>query len=258
MDDDDFRDEIAQLEARSEALTESIERCRKISLAAKLTIAAGAIWIVLVLLGVIAFSPGTIIAAMAAVLGGIVLLGSNATTWTQTDAALVSNPHMFKTLPYDPVKDFVAVSMVAKNPFLILANANLPANNLPELIAYDKANPGNLAFATDGRRNFSGILATWLNKVSGADILQVPYATMPQGVQDTLAGRTQLTILAIPSAAPHIASGALKPIAISWTKRLPQYAQVPSISEAYPGVELTGWFVIAAPAGTPAEVITLS
>jgi uncharacterized membrane protein YqjE len=88
MDDDDFRDEITQLEARSEALTESIERCRKISLAAKLTIAAGAIWIVLVLLGVIAFSPGTIIAAMAAVLGGIVLLGSNATTWTQTDAAL--------------------------------------------------------------------------------------------------------------------------------------------------------------------------
>ena len=88
MDDDDFRDEIAQLEARSEALTESIERCRKISLAARLTIAAGAIGIVLVLLGVIAFSPGTIIAAMAAVLGGIVLLGSNATTWTQTDAAL--------------------------------------------------------------------------------------------------------------------------------------------------------------------------
>jgi hypothetical protein len=88
MDDDDFRDQIAQLEARSAALTESIEHCRKISLAAKLTIAAGSIWIALVLLGVIAFSPGTIIAAMAAVLGGIVLLGSNATTWTQTDAAL--------------------------------------------------------------------------------------------------------------------------------------------------------------------------
>jgi hypothetical protein len=88
MDDDDFRDEIAQLEARSEALTESIERCRKISLAAKLTIAAGAIWIVLVLLGVIAFSPDTVIAALAAVIGGTVLLGSNSTTWTQTDAAL--------------------------------------------------------------------------------------------------------------------------------------------------------------------------
>jgi tripartite-type tricarboxylate transporter receptor subunit TctC len=178
------------------------------------------------------------------------------TLFFATAAALVSNPHTFKTLPYDPVKDFTAVSMVAKNPFLILAIPSLPANNLPELIAYDKANPGKLTFATDGPRNFSGILATWLNKVTGADILQVPYATMPQGVQDTLAGRTQLTILSPPSAAPHIASGALKPLAISWTKRLPQYAQVPSISEAYPGVELTGWFVIAAPAGTPADVIT--
>jgi tripartite-type tricarboxylate transporter receptor subunit TctC len=178
------------------------------------------------------------------------------TLFFATAAALVSNPHTFKTLPYDPVKDFTAVSMVAKNPFLILANPSLPANNLPELIAYDKANPGKLTFATDGPRNFSGILATWLNKVTGANILQVPYATMPQGVQDTLAGRTQLTILSPPSAAPHIASGALKPLAISWTKRLPQYAQVPSISEAYPGVELTGWFVIAAPAGTPADVIT--
>ena len=178
------------------------------------------------------------------------------TLFFATAAALVSNPHTFKTLPYDPVKDFVAISMVAKNPFLILAHPSVAANTLPELFAYDKANPGKLTFATDGRRNFSGILATWLNKAGGGNILQVPYATMPQGIQDTMAGRTQLTILSPPSAAPHIASGALKPLAISWTKRLPQYAQVPAISEAYPGVELTGWFVIAAPTGTPADVMT--
>jgi tripartite-type tricarboxylate transporter receptor subunit TctC len=178
------------------------------------------------------------------------------TLFFATAAALVSNPHTYKTLPYDPVKDFVAVSMVAKNPFLILANPSVPANNLSELVAYDKANPGKLTFATDGQRNFSGILATWLNKVSGANILQVPYATMPQGVQDTLAGRTQLTILAIPSAAPHVSRGALKPLAISWTKRLPLYPQVQSISETFPGVELTGWFVIVAPADTPADIVT--
>ncbi len=178
------------------------------------------------------------------------------TLFFATAAALASSPHTFKSLPYDPVKDFVMVSMVAKGPFLILANPSVPANTLPELVAYDKANPGELTFATDGRRNFSGILATWLNKVSGAHILQVPYATMPQGVQDTLAGRTQLTIVSIPVAAPHIASGALKPLAISWSKRLPQYPQVPAISEAYPGVEMTGWFVVAAPTGTPADVIT--
>src|SRR3974390_937977 len=124
------------------------------------------------------------------------------TLYFATAAALVSNPYTFKTLPYDPVKDFVPVSMVAKNPFLILAHPSVAANTLPELAAYDKANPGKLTFATDGKRNLSGILATWLNKVSGANILQVPYATMPQGVQDTLAGRTQLTILSPPSAAP--------------------------------------------------------
>ena len=178
------------------------------------------------------------------------------TLYFATAAALVSNPHTFKSLPYDPINDFVAVSMVANNPFLILAHPSVPANTLSELVAYDKANPGKLSFATDGRRNFSGILATWLNKVSGANILQVPYATMPQGIQDTLAGRTQLTILSPPSAGPHLASGALKALAISWTKRLPQFAQVQSISETYPGVELTGWFVIVAPTGTPAPVIT--
>jgi hypothetical protein len=88
MDDDDFRNEIAELEASVEALTASIGRCVKISLAAKLAIAGGAIWIALVLLRVIPFFPGTVIAALAAVIGGTVLLGSNATTWTQAEAAL--------------------------------------------------------------------------------------------------------------------------------------------------------------------------
>jgi uncharacterized membrane protein len=88
MDGEDFRDEIAQLEARGEALTEAIERCRKISLVAKLAIAGGAAWIVLVLLLVIPFIPGTVVGALAAVIGGIVLLGSNATTWKQVDADL--------------------------------------------------------------------------------------------------------------------------------------------------------------------------
>jgi tripartite-type tricarboxylate transporter receptor subunit TctC len=178
------------------------------------------------------------------------------TLFFATAAALVSNPYTFKSLPYDPNKDFVMIATVAKNPFLILAHPSVPANSLPELVAFDKAHPSTVSVATDGTRNFSGILATWLNKVTGANMLQVPYAKMPQGVQDTLAGRTQVTILAIPSAAPHIESGGLKPIAISWPQRLPQYAKVPSISESYPGVELTGWFAIAAPAGTPAAVVS--
>jgi len=173
-----------------------------------------------------------------------------------TAAALVTNPYTFKSLPYDPVADFVPVAMVAKGPFIALAHPSVPAKTLGELFAYDKANPGKLAYATDGPRNFSGIVAAWLNKLGGVDILQVPYATMPQGVQDALAGRVQLTILAVPSGAPHIASGALRPLAVTSLKRLSNYPDIPSIGDTFAGVEVIGWFVIAAPAGTPPEVVT--
>jgi tripartite-type tricarboxylate transporter receptor subunit TctC len=173
-----------------------------------------------------------------------------------TAAALVTNPFTFKSLPYDPMTDFTPVAMVAKGPFFVLAHPSVPAKNLQELFAYERAHPGKLTFATDGPKNFSGILAAWLGKLGGADILQVPYATMPQGVQDTLAGRVQLVILAVPSAAQHIASGALRPLAVSSLDRLSNYPDVPSISETFPGVEMIGWFVIAAPAGTPAAIVT--
>jgi len=172
-----------------------------------------------------------------------------------TAAVLVTNPYTFKSLPYDPIADFAQVGLVAKGPFIVLAHPSVPAKTLSELFAYDKANPGKLTFATDGPRNFSGILAAWLGKLGGSDIVQVPYATMPQGVQDTLAGRTQLTILAVPSAAPHIASGALRPLAVSSLQRLPNYPDIPPISDTFPGVEVIGWFTIAAPANTPPDIV---
>ena len=88
LDGEALRDDIAELEARIEALSESIERCRKISLASRLAIAAGAAWLALLIVGLVAFAPYELVAALAAVLGGIVLLGSNSTTWTQAETAL--------------------------------------------------------------------------------------------------------------------------------------------------------------------------
>ena len=88
MGDDDYRDDIGAIEARIEALSESIERCRKIALGAKISIAAGAVWFALLLLWIVSFTPTGFVAALAAVLGGIVLLGSNATTWAQFEADL--------------------------------------------------------------------------------------------------------------------------------------------------------------------------
>ncbi|MGB7542110.1 MAG: tripartite tricarboxylate transporter substrate binding protein [Burkholderiales bacterium] len=172
-----------------------------------------------------------------------------------TAAALVTNPYTFKSLPYDPARDFVPVAMIAKGPFFVMAHPGVPAKTLAELIAYDKANPGKLAFATDGPRNFSGILAAWLNKLAGTQILTVPYATMPQGVQDTVAGRTQLAVLAVPAAAPFIKRGALRPLAVSYARRIPGYEDVPTIAETFPGFEFIGWFAFVAPAGTPREIV---
>ena len=112
-----------------------------------------------------------------------------------TAAALVTNPYTFKSLPYDAIKDFVPVGKVADGPFLLLANPDVAAKTLPELIVLAKSDPGKLTFATDGPRNFSGMIAAWINKLAGTEIEQVPYARMPQGIQDTIAGRVQLTIL---------------------------------------------------------------
>ena len=177
------------------------------------------------------------------------------TLFFATAAALVTNPYTFKTLPYDPARDFIPVGMVGKAPFLVLVHPSVKANTLSELIALEKSQPGKLTFATDGPRNFSGMVAAWLNKLGGMNILQVPYATMPQGIQDTVAGRTQLVILAIPVAAAQIKRGALRPLAFTAAKRAPGFENVPPVADTFPGFNFVGWFAICAPAGTPQEVV---
>ena len=177
------------------------------------------------------------------------------TLFFATAAALVSNPFTFKSLPYDPDRDFTPVSMVGKIHFFVLVNPKVPAKTLPELIALEKAQPGKLAFASDGPRNFSGMLGEWINKLAGTHMLLVPYAKMPEGVQDTIAGRTQVVILAVPSAAPRMKSGDLRAIAVSAAKRTPGYENIPAVAETFPGFDFTGWFVIVAPTGTPSAVV---
>jgi tripartite-type tricarboxylate transporter receptor subunit TctC len=153
------------------------------------------------------------------------------TLFFATAAALVTNPYTFKTLPYDPARDFVPVGMVGKAPFMVLVHPSVQAKTLSELIALEKSQPGKLTYATDGPRNFSGMVAAWLNKLGGTNILQVPYATMPQGIQDTVAGRTQVVILAIPVAAPQLKQGALRALAFTSATRAPGYENVPLVAE---------------------------
>ena len=172
-----------------------------------------------------------------------------------TSAALITNPLLFKSLPYDPARDFTPVSFVVKSPFFVLAHPDLPVKNLADLFALAKAKPGTLNFATDGARNASGVLASWVSKAAGSPIQQVPYAVMPQGLQDTIAGRTQLVILSVAPSSQHVKRGALRALAVSTATRLPGWEDVPAIAETVPGFEFVGWFGIVAPTGSPAEAV---
>jgi tripartite-type tricarboxylate transporter receptor subunit TctC len=171
-----------------------------------------------------------------------------------TAAALVTNPHTFRSLPYQP-RDFVPVSKIARGPFFVLVHPSVPARTLGELVALEKSQPGKLTFATDGPRNFSGMIAAWLNKLGGTDVLQAPYTAMPQGIQDALANRVQIIILAVPSAAPLLQRGDLRALAVTSAQRAPGYESVPPVAETFPGFDFNGWFAMVAPAGTPADIV---
>lgn len=172
-----------------------------------------------------------------------------------TTAAIVTNPVTFKSLPYDPPKDFEAVGMVAKSPMVVAIGAQVPAKNLAELIALDKAKPGSLSTANEGPRTFSGMMSQAFNLATGVKALQVPYNGATPMIQDTVGGRTQIVFLSSSAVAPFIKRGDLKPIAVTVSKRVPGLEDVPTLAESYPGFDYSGWFAVLAPTGTPREAV---
>jgi tripartite-type tricarboxylate transporter receptor subunit TctC len=172
-----------------------------------------------------------------------------------TSAALVTNPYTFKTLSYDPVKDFTPVSMVAKSNHVLLVTPSVKANTLPELIALEKAAPGSMSMAVDGPRNLSGIMGQYINKVAGTNFVMVPYNTIANAIQDSITGRTQVTIQSASVAESHIKQGTLRPIAVAGSKRIAAFPDVPAIAETLPSIDLQGWFMVLAPAHAPADIV---
>jgi len=190
---------------------------------------------------------GTQAAARAAPDGYTFLVGSS--------AALASNPFTVKSLPYDPVRDFVPVALLTRPGFLIAANTKHPVKTLADVVAIATREPGKVSVVIDGARNATGLVAAYLKKVTGADFTLVPYTSMMQGLQDTVAGTTDLFIQAAGVAMPYIVSGALRPIAVTSPMREPVLPDTPTVAETYPGFSLVGWLIIAAPAATPPEAL---
>jgi tripartite-type tricarboxylate transporter receptor subunit TctC len=175
-----------------------------------------------------------------------------------TDATMTINPHLYSKLPYDPVKDFVPVTQLVLLNQLLVANANLPASNLKELLAYAKANPGKLNYASYGVGSQPHLAMEILKSLAGVDIVHVPYKGIPQAVPAAIAGEVQLTFSGAASTQAHIKAGKLKAIAIGGTRRLSIMPDVPTFAESgFPDVPANAWFGLFAPAGTPREIVMI-
>jgi tripartite-type tricarboxylate transporter receptor subunit TctC len=172
-----------------------------------------------------------------------------------TTAAIVTNPLTFKSLPYDPEREFVPVAMIAKSPMVVAVNPAVPAKTLAELVALEKSLPGRLAAANEGAKTFSGMMSLMLNQTAGMRLLQVPYSGVSPAIQDTIAGRTQVVLVSSAALLPFLKRGDLRPLAVSAGKRVRGLEEVPTLAESYPGFEYVGWFALLAPAGTPAGII---
>mgnify|MGYP000700464488 CR=1 FL=1 len=166
-----------------------------------------------------------------------------------------ANPALISNLNWDP-KDFVGIAMGAIGPHVIVVPKKVPADDLESFIAYAKANPGKLNYASVGPGSVPHLGGVMLNKAAGIDLMHVPYKGSGPATQDTVAGQVELFIVTPPSVSGHIRNGNLKALALASTERLPAFPDIPTTAEAgLPGFILDGWFALFAPAGTPQPIV---
>jgi tripartite-type tricarboxylate transporter receptor subunit TctC len=172
-----------------------------------------------------------------------------------TTAALITNPLLFKTLPYDPAKDFVPVAFIARSPFGLLVRADAALASIDELVARSKARPGTLSLGNEGPRTFSGMIARLFNARTQAGANLVPYANVGTGTTDLLGGHVDAMVADLASTAPLVRQGRLRLLATTSARRVAGWDNVPALAERLPGFDMVGWFAVVAPTGTPAAAI---
>ncbi len=191
-------------------------------------------------------SIGTEIVARAVPDGHTLLM----ITSQQANTAAIS-----EKLPYDLVKDFAHVSLLASTPLILVVNPALPAANMRELIALAKARPGSINYGSPGTGT-AGHLATELfRSMAGIDVVHVPYKGTTPALTDTMSGQLHFTVLVATAVIPSLKGGKLRALGVTGPKRTALAPDLPAIAETVPGYEWTGWYGLAAPAGTPRERI---
>jgi tripartite-type tricarboxylate transporter receptor subunit TctC len=173
-----------------------------------------------------------------------------------SDGPLVISPHIYAKLPYDPVKDFVHVSIAANVGFGLFACTTLPANTLGELVALAKSKPGKLSYASSGIGTNHHLAGEMLKAAAGLDITHIPYKGFGQGVIDVVGCKVDFLFGAISSGMPHVRSGKLKMLGAAMAARYPGAPDVPTFTEAgLRGFEMEAYFGLLAPAGTPRAIV---
>jgi len=169
---------------------------------------------------------------------------------------LAISPTLYPKLAYDPLKDLAPIALVASVPNVMITHPSVPARTLQEFIALAKRRPGELNFGSGGAGTSNHLGGELFNMVAGVKLEHVPYKGVNLAMQDVLAGNVQLVFIGIPAAAPHIRAGKLRALAVVAPRRSSALPDVPTAAEAgLPGFEVTTWYGVLAPAGTPRAII---
>ena len=167
------------------------------------------------------------------------------------------NPNLHERLPYDPIKDFAPISLLASAPLILVVHPSLPANSAQELIALARAKPGKLNYASNGNGSSSHLAAEMFASMTGIDIVHIPYKGLSPALTDLLGGQVQLMFSSVVAILPHVQSGKLRALAVSGAKRLSLMPDLPTIAEAgVPGYQTSSWYGILAPTGTPKDIVS--
>jgi tripartite-type tricarboxylate transporter receptor subunit TctC len=165
------------------------------------------------------------------------------------------NPALYKDLPYDPIKDFEPISLVATSPYLMLVPRDFPARSVREFIEYAKARPQQLAMASSGSGGMPHLTGEMFQLMTGTKLIHVPYKGTGAVFIDLIANRVQITFSDIAAAYPYVLSGSLRVLAITSPQRSKTYPDIPTVAESgVPGFDSVGWFGVFSPKGTPAAI----
>ena len=165
------------------------------------------------------------------------------------------NHHLYKNLPYDPLKAFEPVSLMVQSPLLLVGATSFPPANVAELVEYAKANRGKVAFGSTGTGNSGHLAALLLAQRGGYEALHVPYKGGAPLINDLLGGQVGFAFISMPLVAPQVRGGKLKALGLAGRERAPQLPQVPTVADTLAGFEAQSWVGMLVPAGTPQPVV---